>query len=54
MQAKQLLVLLLLLVIVLVLDLLYAVCMFSSCLNGFSLGSPDSSNSPKTCMQGRF
>ena len=31
---------------------LCGVCMFSSCLRGFSPGTPASSHSPKTCMIG--
>ncbi|MEQ2237489.1 hypothetical protein ILYODFUR_023580, partial [Ilyodon furcidens] len=31
---------------------LHGVCMFSPCMRGFSLGTPASSHSPKTCLLG--
>ncbi|MEQ2317033.1 hypothetical protein AMECASPLE_038668, partial [Ameca splendens] len=31
---------------------LHGVCMFSSCMRGFSLGTPASFHSPKTCLLG--
>ncbi len=34
--------------------LLCGVCMFSSCLRGFSPGIPASSHNPKTCRLGSF